>query len=179
MELKFKHRWGLKESERRRKFSPAFKFRKYILFHTVITVRPILVIPTFYSMSGFPVYPPLVHVNSSLLCPNPFCNIKAPHDYVDLLPVPSIPIGIAQLEIARFTHPNPFPAVNCWKLVSPIAFDPKDELWVYLSGGFGTVVLAKTTIEKEGWVIYYAMRDGKLVTRVALPKRRRWRWRWW
>ena len=114
-------------------------------------------------MSGFPTYPPLVHVNNSLLCPNPLCNIKASHDFVDLLPVPSILIGILQLEIVHFTHPNPFPAVNCWKLVLPINFDPKDELWVYLSGGFGMVVLAKTTMEREGWVIYYAMRDGKLV----------------
>ena len=100
--------------------------------NTISSTLSLLSILTWLSqpstpMSGFPVYPPLIHVDSPLLCPNPLCNIKAPHDYVDLLPVPSIPIGILQLEIVCFTHPNPFPAVNCWKLVSPIAFDPKDE----------------------------------------------------
>ncbi|KIJ90238.1 hypothetical protein K443DRAFT_126551 [Laccaria amethystina LaAM-08-1] len=101
-------------------------------------------------------FPCMVHVRSSSLCPNPLCNIKVPHDFHDLLLVPPIPVGVKQLEVAQFMYPNPFPSVNCWRLVSPLTFNPEDEPQVYLQDGYGTVRLSRMAIEREGWVIYDA-----------------------
>ena len=129
-------------------------------------------------MSRLLAYPPPVHVKDHSSCPNPICGIKALHDYHDLHPIPPVPPGVPQLEIARFGIFNPFPTINCWKLVSPMTFDPRNEPWVYLPGGYGTVWLTRT-LEAKGWVLYEAIRDENLITRVAFPKRRQWRWWWW
>ncbi|EDR09346.1 uncharacterized protein LACBIDRAFT_326069 [Laccaria bicolor S238N-H82] len=109
-------------------------------------------------MSKPPTFPPPVHVQNPSSCPNPLCNIRASHEFHHLIPIPAIPVGVQQLKIARFPHPSPFPMVNCWKLVSPAAFDPEEESWAYLSDGYGTVGLMKTPIEREGWVLYDAER---------------------
>ena len=123
--------------------------------------------------------PPPVHVKDYSLCPNPLCCIKISHDFHDLLPAPPIPAGVQQLRISRFGSSNPFPTVNCWKLVSPMSFDPRDEPWVYLPGGFGTVWLTITGIEADGWIMYNAIQDERLIIHIAFPKWRRQWWRWW
>ena len=133
---------------------------------------------TLLIMSKLPLYPSPVHVKDCSICPNPLCCIKTSHEYQDLTPMPAIPSGVPQLEIVRFGNSNPFPSINCWKLVTPNMFDPESKPWVYLSEGYGTVRLSKV-VEVKGWVLYDTIRDERLITRVALSKRRRWQWMWW
>lgn len=131
-------------------------------------------------MTEHKVFPLGRHVKHCLRCPNPLCDIRTSHDYHAPCPPQPITEGVPQLVIERFEDHDPFPKVNCWKIVSSEFLDPERKPWVHLSEGYGTVRLQYSGVERRGWALYEAIAwEGGLATRVALRKRRLHWWKWW
>ena len=122
------------------------------------------------------------HVENYLACPNPLCNIRVSHDYLHFHPPPpkTAPEDVPHLVIKRFQKRNPFPTVNCWKVVAPAPFNPVGEPWVHLPEGYGKVWLQDACEEVKGWRLFEARTDEEgLVTRLAFRKCRVLWWRRW
>ena len=120
------------------------------------------------------------HVKGYQTCPNPLCDIRSSHDY--LFPHPPRPAlkGVPHLTIKRFQKNNPFPNINCWKVIAPVDFNPEGEPLVYLPEGFGTVWIQDMCEEERGWRLFEARtnEDG-LIALLAFRKRRTTWWKRW
>jgi len=117
------------------------------------------------------------HVEHCLACSNPLCDIHASHDYMFPPPPKPAPKGIPHLTIERFQRNNPFPKINCWKVVLPTSFKPEGEPLVYLPEGHGMVWIQDMCEEVGGWRLFEARtnEDG-LIMILAFHKPQT---RWW